>query len=100
MVSTQAFVSKIFRPIIFSAVKKVSCSVIEKIFFSQGSFPQSNNFFTVEEIFHSRRNFPQLRTFVFYKKVLSTTKDILHKEMKEIFYKQKSFQQTNIFKTK
>ena len=50
MVSTLAFVFKIIRPIIFSAVKK-------------GSFPQLRKFSTAKDFFNNRRNFLQSRKF-------------------------------------
>ena len=79
MVSTLAFVFKIIRPIIFSAVKKVSFprsrnfSIVKEFFHSQGifsqsrNFPQSRNFSTVKEFFHSQVNFPQTRKFYLIK---------------------------------
>ena len=50
MVSTVAFAFKIIRPIIFSAVKKVS-------------FPESINFSLIKEFFLSQGTFPQSRIF-------------------------------------
>ena len=67
MVSTLAFTFKIIRPIVFSAVRKVS-------------FPQSRKFFTIVESFHNQGIFPQSRKFCtkkdFYNvKIFSANKD-------------------------
>ena len=57
-------------------------SLIKKLFLSQGTFPQWNNFLTVKELFQKQKSFPQKK-----KKYL----------IKEIFYKQESFLQTKTF---
>ena len=75
IVSTLAFVFKIIRSIIFSAVKKVSLhsqgtflqsrnfSIVKKLLHSQGNFPQSRKFSTIREVFHSCGNFSQMWNF-------------------------------------
>ena len=84
IVSTLAFVFKIIRSIIFSAVKKVSLH-------SQGTFLQSRNFSTVKKLLHSQGNFPQSGKF-------STVVEIFHRcgifhkffsLIKEVFHKQR-----------
>ena len=57
MISILAFVFKIFRSIIFSAVKKVSFS--QSLKFSTDKELFSRNFSTVKELFHSQETFLQ-----------------------------------------
>ena len=63
MVSALAFVFKIIRPIIFSAVKKVNFplsrnfSTIKGLFYSQGTIPQSRDFSTIKELLQKQGSF-------------------------------------------
>ena len=69
MVSTLAFVFKIIRSIIFSAVKKINFpqsrkfSTVKKIFLDQGTLPQSRKFFAGKEIFHKQGIFTHTNIF-------------------------------------
>ena len=93
VVSTLAFAFKIIRPIIFSAVKKVS-------------FPQSRKFCAVKELFHSQGNFPQFKEIFHNQRILplswkfSTIKRFFHSRgnflqtkflhSQKVFWKQRS----------
>ena len=98
MVSTLAFVFKI-RPIIFSAVKKVNFphsrkfSSINKLFHSQGTFPQTRTFIH-KNVLLDKRNFPQRRKFFTNKFFPFSWKFSIYKES---FCSQEIFPQTNIF---
>ena len=94
MVLTLAFVFKIIRPIIFSAVKKVSFPQKE-IFLDQGNFPHSWNFSFIKKFFHCQGMFLQSNSF-------STVKEFFHNKgispqskkfslIKEFLYIQRSF---------
>ena len=82
IVLTVEFVFKIIRPIIFSAVKKVS-------------FPQSKEFSLIEEFFHSQGNFPP-KHFTWSRK-FSTNRDVFHDFF--FFFDQRNFPQTKNFST-
>ena len=72
MVSTLAFAFKIIRPIIFSAVKKVS-------------FPQQRNFPTVKELFHNQGIFPQSKNISTVKKLFHNQKGSLKAKILDLF---------------
>ena len=69
IVSMFAFVFKILRPTIFSAVTKISFShsrkfsLIKKFYHSQEKCPWSRNFSTVKEFFEGQGDFPWSRNF-------------------------------------
>ena len=109
MFSKVAFVFKIIRLIIFSAVEKANFSqsrnfsLIAKFFHGQGSFPRftsfpgSRKFSTVKEILHKnflldQGRFSQSRKFS-TKKILQTRKF----STKTFIFDQGSFQKTMIF---
>ena len=88
IISMFAFAFKIIRPIIFSAVKKVT-------------FQLSRNFSTIIEFFHSKGIFPQARTFS-QSRNISTIEEIFPSQeissqsrkfytVKEFFYNQGNF---------
>ena len=78
MVSTLAFVFRIIRLIIFSAV--------EKVIFPHSRKFSTKNFYLIKEVFQKHRSFPQSNKF--YAKMFSTN------IRKNVFYKQWSFPQT------
>ena len=78
MVSTLAFVFRIIRLIIFSAV--------EKVIFPQSRKFSTKNFYLIKEVFHKHRSF--LQSNKSYAKMFST------KIRKNVFNKQRSFPQT------
>ena len=94
MISMFVFAYKIIRPIIFSAVKKVTFS--KEIFNSQGIFPQSKNFSTIKKIFHCQHIFPPSRNFF-------TIKDIFYSQgifpQSRKFFTAREFQQSKNFST-
>ena len=78
MVSTLAFVFRIIRLIIFSAV--------EKVIFPQSRKFSTKNFYLIKEVFHKHRSF--LQSNKSYAKMFST------KIRKNVFNKQRRFPQT------
>ena len=122
MVLTLAFVFKIIRPIIFSAVKKVSFpqkeifldqgnfphswnfSFIKKFFHCQGMFLQSNSFSTVKEFFHNKGISPQSKKFSLIKEFLHIQRSFPWSRnfstVKKFFYRQLIFLQSSFPKKK
>ena len=116
MVLTLAFVFKIIRPIIFSAVKKVSFpqklnfswsrkfSTFKEFFFDQEIFLQSNSFSTVKEFFHNKGISPQSKKFSLIKEFLHIQRSFPWSRnfstVKKFFYRQLIFLQSSFPKKK
>ena len=90
MISTLIFTFEIIRPIIFSAVKKVT-------------FPQSRKFSTVKNFFSTVKDyvFPQSRRFSAVKEILNSQGNFTHSmnisTVKKFFHSQRNFPQSRIF---
>ena len=82
--SMLTFVFTIIRPIIFSAIQKVSFPK-SRNFLQSRTFSQWSKFSTVKEVPHSQELFPQSKNF---------------SKIKKIFHNQVNFLQSSIFSTK